>query len=297
MAGHPSPDLPGIDDPYFIFDDPAGGIGSSPPGSTPPPGPGGGPGNFFGGRAQSLMAPVPGGYSPYGYRRSRLRPFGSPRMASPTMGQQGGYGPQGGQFGGFQSPGGAGIGAFSPGGSYASQAQPGGRNPALPAFDPNNPFAGSYPNQLQTTEDIMGYLLRQYAQGGGFDPMGDPRITARLRERAIGDTNAQQHAARVGLIGRSDVDPSTFGFQSLMGDLNSQGNVARMTGDAELQQALAMQQFYQNLFGQSALGTQNAQAAREQAAHQGRIQRGLQGGGFDWGGFAGGAGKLAGAFF
>jgi hypothetical protein len=142
-------------------------------------------------------------------------------------------------------------------------------NPAAqPGFDPNNPFAGTYTRPLNTSEDIMGYLLRQGAQGGMFGQQGDPRITAMLRSQALQDATAQGRANRLGLLGRSSVDPSTFGFQSLMSDLNTQGQTANAMNQATLQQALAAQDWYRNLFGGSAMGTQGYQNQRELAAQQ-----------------------------
>lgn len=152
-----------------------------------------------------------------------------------------------------------------------SQSQA-GQTSAIP-FDPNNPFAGQAPKgQLQTGEEIMGYLLRQAAQGGMFGQQGDPRITAMLRSQALQDATAQGRSNRLGLLGRSSVDPSTFGFQSLMSDLNTQGQTANAMNQATLQQALAAQDWYRQMFGGAAGRGQQASidAALQWAAAQQR---------------------------
>lgn len=196
-------------------------------------------------------------------------------MFGPEVAQLGERGPEavvplsGGQaspYGQPQVP--QGFGGVFGGMARAQQQRQQTMNPTGPGFDPNNPFAGSYNRPLNTTEDIMGYLLRQNAQGGGFGAQGDPRITQMLRSQALQDATAQGRSARLGLLGRSSVDPSTFGYQSLMSDLNSQGQVANAMNQAQLQQALSAQDWYRNLFSGSAMGTQGFQNQGLLAAQQ-----------------------------
>lgn len=173
------------------------------------------------------------------------------------------------------------------------QVQSGAGGTPQASFDPNNPFAGSYTRPLNTSEDIMGYLLRQGAQGGMFGQQGDPRITAMLRQQAIADAGAQGRSARLGLLGRSDVDPSTYGFQNLMSGLQGQGQVANAVNQAQLQQSLGAQDWYRNLFSGSAGNTQNYQNQRNLAQQQAgfRPPKNLLGD------IAGSAGTAAGALF
>lgn len=139
-----------------------------------------------------------------------------------------------------------------------------------------------------TPSDITSALLNWQGRGMSLGPFGsDPRITAMLRSQAIQDAAAQGRSTRLGLLGNASVDPSTFGFQSLMSDLQGQGQVAGAVNASTLQQQLLEQEFIRKLLTQ-----QSAQDAAIQAAREGRPPQPV----FDWGGALAGAGALASAF-
>lgn len=236
-------------------------------------------------------SPPPSGLTPEALQMLMARPDTSSAMiprfqyggvvTKPTVGLLGEAGPEAvvPLSGGTASP--FGTQSAPPPSPYFNRVRslmPQGGQPSAPPtpFDPNNPFAGQAPKgQLQTGEEMMGYLLRQAAQGGMFGQQGDPRITAMLRSQALQDATAQGRANRLGLLGRSSVDPSTFGFQSLMSDLNTQGQTANAMNQATLQQALAAQDWYRQMFGGAAGRGQQASidlarqwAAAQQAAGQ-----------------------------
>lgn len=123
------------------------------------------------------------------------------------------------------------------------------------------------------------------AQQAGFFGANPPQgILDSIRQRIIADNAAQARSARLGLMGNASIDPSTFGFQALMSDLQGQQNLQHGLSSADL--ALRQQQldFLQKLLMQQAgFGAQQV------------LQREQPGQGFDWGGLAGGAGTLIGA--
>jgi hypothetical protein len=231
------------------------------------------------------------------------------------QGQAAGGGMQGmGAFQGPPQPGG-GIPAFANGGIVTRPTlgllgeagpeavvplggrgmQPFGASPGMNPNDPSNWLGGgangtsgvgqggigrmSLAQVFGGANGIQTSLLARHNQGLGLGPWGaDPRITEMLRAQAIQDAHAQSRSARLGLMGRSDVDPSTYGFQALMSDLQGQGQVANAVNQSTLQQQMSQQEFIRRLLSQA-----SAQEAAVRAAKAGKS-------GFDWGGLAKGVG-------
>jgi hypothetical protein len=141
-----------------------------------------------------------------------------------------------------------------------------------------SPGAGSGPGLINSW-DIISSLLRKAFEGGQFDPATQ---MANIRSQAISDAGAGQRAAQLQLAGRSNVDPSTFGFQNLMSQLQGQSDISQSLSHAQTQMQQQQQQrlydilgkYYQGQLGQY-LGNNNS-------------------GGFDWGGLLQGLGGLLG---
>lgn len=152
--------------------------------------------------------------------------------------------------------------------------------------DPNNPWAGS----SKGWEAIIGRMLGEAGGQGMFGQQGDPRITAMLRQQAIEDAGAQGRQMRLALQSRTDIDPSTYGFQALMSGLQGQDQVSKAMNQAQLQQSLSAQQWYRNMMAQLLQSQMGGQFGVAQA-YAGRPPEQ----GFDWGSLLGGAGQLIGA--
>lgn len=250
-------------DPMEVFDGaPQGAYGGSagPVGTTQPQG-GGGPSVSAG-----LTAP-----DEYGIRRqSRNRFLGWPGMGSPVMGPSP-NGMMGMGMGGvrpemvammaqmFRQAMGQGMPHFAQGG-IVTQPTVGLLGEAGPeAVVPLGPGSNLYGQALQGLKQqgvpqagagsarARAYgFLNSYGNVAG----PDPGITAMLRQQAIQDAQAQARSARLGLMGQTTVDPSTYGYQSLMSDLQGQKQVADSVNQAQLQQSLAFQQFIRSLLEQ-----------------------------------------------
>lgn len=144
-------------------------------------------------------------------------------------------------------------------------------------------------------DSLLNEMLRGRLNSGGVFGMGGQNpLLMQLRQMMMRDAGAQQRSARLGLMGRSDVDPSTFGFQSLMSDLGGQGRTSDAMSRAQMGLQQQQLQNYWGMLGQR--GGQDFQA------WQGELDRDLQKWlaqqqqpGFDWGGLASGLGSLAGA--
>lgn len=265
----------------FVMDGggPMGGTGGGGGGGFPSPfiptfGQGGGAQGFFGGGGEGSV----GGFWP----RRRLRP-GSGRMAF----QGGAQGPPGGVQGGSRMAGPMSGRPAGPGGlmQWAQQqgaAQGGGASPGpfeAGALGPigalmQNAFLGGDPNY-----------------GGAFSLNPPSAIMAAMRGRMVDDAGAQQRAARLGLQARGDADPSTYGFQALMSDLQGQRNVAQGMNQADLSLRQQQLENYWRLLSQLLGG----QISVEQTERSGRWGAANQPS--PWGQVAQGAGGLAGAFF
>lgn len=264
-------------------------------------GPGGGGGSGvpnpfiqgFGGQAQGWGGfGAQSSFAPGAMRRRRLMggrsgtmaPFGAgqTRMDGNSAGMQS-AGPQAGGFLGG-APGGAGI---------LQWLQQGG----------GMPQAGGAGNP-QNAHDLVGRIIgNAYAGGdGAFGMNPPPGILAAIRGQAVQDAGAREQAARRGLQTRGDTDPSTYGFQALMSQLQGQDQTARTMSQADLAMRQQQLQFLQSLLGQymgnnTALEGQNRQsrAAWESSGGRSGLGQAAQMGGALFGGggwpFGGGAGR------
>jgi hypothetical protein len=249
-----------------------GGGGAGFPGGAIPPGPSG---NFLGGRAPSAASPtLPTGYGEYGYRRNRLRPFG---MGQPMMEGMGGMG--------GKAPWGPGPGAqIAPG-------KPWGQSQTPPGWSLFGGGPGGSPQTWNPAWGIAGLL--QHAAGGGDPSFGGAfglnppeAIMSGVRSRAISDAGARERSDRLRLAGRSDVDPSTYGFQSLMSGLQSGSDISRSLGAADLGLRQGQLENYWRML-MALLGEGGTSDRAQLQANSG--------GGFDWGGLARGAGQIGGS--
>lgn len=156
------------------------------------------------------------------------------------------------------------------GGAVAPQAPPSAPAP----FDPST-------EQFNSVFDIINNLITHGVRGdvpgygGVFGLNPPPEIMNAIRTQAVGDANAQQRAARLGLQSRGDIDPSTYGFQSLMSDLQGQRGTAQALNQANLGLRQGQLDNYWRLLN-SLLGAQ-------QGLEQTNIGARSQERGFDWG--------------
>jgi len=143
----------------------------------------------------------------------------------------------------------------------------------------------------------IGALLQQAFMGGdpnygGAFSLNPPQaIMGGIRQQAVADAGARERAARLGLQSRGDADPSTYGFQALMSQLQGQDQTARTMGQADLGLRQQQLQNYWQLLSQLLSG----QLGVDQTERQGRWNRASQPG--PWGQIAQGAGTLAGSLF
>lgn len=135
-----------------------------------------------------------------------------------------------------------GGGLMSPGGRTAA---PGGGNP--PRIGPGQfaPPQGQNDWVMQggpwaTIQELLKYGFLgpgssgQEGFGGVFGVNPPSEIMGGVRQRAIQDAGAQERAARLGLQSRGDIDPSTYGFQTLQSQLQGQQGTQRALGEADL---------------------------------------------------------------
>lgn len=158
-----------------------------------------------------------------------------------------------------------------------------GLNPRVPAAPqqpgPQAPF-DPRTEQFNSVFDIINNLITHGVRGdmpgygGVFGINPPPEIMNALRSDMIGDANANQRAARLGLQSRGDADPSTYGFQSLMSDLQGQRGVS----DAMNRANLGLRQGQLDNYWRLLLGMLGETGANERA----NMQR-PQDPGFDWG--------------
>jgi hypothetical protein len=182
-------------------------------------------------------------------------------------GQQSGYGqPQQAQSSAFQSP--------QQQGGWMTQVRP------------QAPQPGQQPAQAPYGYGAIPWLLKGGADAGAYGPNPPQAIMEAVRQRLIADSAAQGRSARLGLAGRSDVDPSTYGFQALMSDLQGQQNVSRGMNDADLQLRMKQMEFLQRLLFGEQQGGWGQVLGRENRAQEG----------FDWMGTLQGLGSLAGGY-
>jgi hypothetical protein len=116
--------------------------------------------------------------------------------------------------------------------------------------------------------DIINALLTHGTLGdapgyGGVFGINPPQgIMDAVRQRAISDAGASQRAGQLSIAGRSDVDPSTYGFQSLMSQLQGGSDVSRALGQADLGLRQQQLQNYWNLLN-AQLGAHTSQLNTE----------------------------------
>lgn len=293
-AGDPDFDYPGS--PFQISEGMGGGPGY---GGGPLP-PGGSAGPFgLSGRALALATTLPGGYGGV-YQRNRLRPFGMTPISGgggvggyqPIPGSGGGGVPGSGggmspSTGGFRPgvtlPGGgwAPVGGYTPGGGtmpIPGSSGGGGRPGATPGAGPVHPVNPGLINSW----DIISELLKGAFSSGMLDPNSPQRMGA-IRSRAISDAGANERAARLSLAGRSDVDPSTYGFQSLMSQLKGGSDISQALSRAQLGMQEQDINRLMNLLGQYYSGQVGIFTGQNNS-----------GGGFPWGTVLSGLGTLLG---
>ena len=229
-----------------------------------------------GGMGGRTAMPMPGGWQP---------PSGIPRFQyggvvnRPTLGILGEAGPEavvplggGSPFGQQQAaPMSGGGGGLPRGGMGAWQG----------LMDEMAAQRGSPEGGVSYNWGALNNAIVQANRAGMFGTEPPAAMMNALREQGIADAGAQARSARLGLAGRSDVDPSTYGFQSLMSDLQGQGQVAQNMSRANLAARMQQMQFLQRLLSQAIGGQQGLQMAE------------LSQPGFDWGGLMGGAGQTA----
>jgi hypothetical protein len=122
--------------------------------------------------------------------------------------------------------------------------------------------------------------------GGAFSLNGSSAVREGMRGQMIQDAGARERAARLGLQARGDMDPSTYGFQSLMSQLGGQDQTARGMNAADLgMKQQQMQQYWQML--SQLLG---GQFGSDQTERQGRWNAANQPSG--WGQALGGLGSI-----
>jgi len=260
MAGINSPeDFPGIP-PMAFWDGPGGG------GNFAPGGGGGGGGflppgsNFVNGIGAGPNAVPQSPWSPTGIRR---------RMgAAPTKGYGTPASPWQGPFG-----------------NPIPQAPGPGQGPAQPGpFNPQN-------EQFGSVIDILNNLITHGVRGdmpgyGGAFSLNPPQgILDSARQQQVSDAGAQERAARLGLRSNPNTDPSTYGFQSLISQLQGQSNTSRNMAQADMGLRQQQLQNYWNLLSTLYGGHQGA---LNTIASQPQQQSG-------WGQFLGGIGNAVGA--
>lgn len=125
------------------------------------------------------------------------------------------------------------------------------------------------PNMQGTSNaGAIPWFLGAGQQAGAFGPHPPQAIMDATRQRIIADNAAQARSARLGLMGRTDVDPSTYGFQALMSDLQGQRNLQQGLSEADLKLRQQQMEFLQKLlFGEQ--GFQQASALQRSAPREG----------------------------
>lgn len=135
----------------------------------------------------------------------------------------------------------------------------------------------------------MAFLGRNPNFGGAFSLNPPQAIMDATRQQMISDAGARERANRLNLVGRSSVDPSTLGFQSLMSQIAGQSELSRGLGAADLGLRQQQLQNYWDLFNRLIAG----QLGVDLTERQGRWQDAAAGSGL--GQFLGGLGSLGGA--
>jgi hypothetical protein len=170
--------------------------------------------------------------------------------AQPLGAQGGGMAiPQGRPFGGSGSR----LAGFK---DQQAQPQQGGM------FNPNGSPNGNY-------------FFGQAGQAGVFDPFGSPQLLDMLRQSGLSDMGARLNSNRLNVQLHGN-DPYLQAYGSLMGNMGGQSDVFRSLQQAQLQQALQQQQFWQSIFGQGYGGAiqENLQKMQNDSAAKERKQSG-----------------------
>jgi hypothetical protein len=188
-----------------------------------------------------------------------------PWQSAQPLGQQGGMAAQQGGRGimgqALQNPWG-----------FMGQAQQGGGGWNQNSGTPYNPMS----------------ILGQAGNAGTFDPFGSPQLLEMLRQSGLSDMGARLNSNRLNVQLHGN-DPYLQAYGSLMGNMGGQSDVFRALQQAQLQQALQSQEFWQGIYGQAqSLGVQqdiakgerdSAAKARKQSGRNALISAGGQLGG------------------
>lgn len=143
---------------------------------------------------------------------------------------------------------------------------PGSPRGNRPGANPDNPdwWSGKF-GPIQHVNDIIAALILQAGSGGAFGLEPPAALMKSIRGRAVRDAGAQERAARLGLQSRGDTDPSTYGFQSLLSQVQGQRSVADQLGNADVALRAQQLQFLQDLLKQyygGETGIRGAEASR-----------------------------------
>lgn len=127
---------------------------------------------------------------------------------------------------------------------------------------------------------MIPWILGGANQAGFFGAEPPQSILDAVRQQSIADSQAQARSARLGLMGNASVDPSTYGFQALMSDLQGQQNTAKAVNDANLALRMKQMDFLQKLFA-GELGFQQQMGLQREAPKPGN-SIGVGPVGFSW---------------
>lgn len=215
---------------------------------------------FPGGQSGMFSQAFQGGMHPamQGFLQSLAGQWGGGQAGVPQGGRQAVPGASSGQSGPSAT---WGLGFTSPPPQGWSNGQPGQGQAGVNGWTPNtggNSYAGRLdPNDpwgwyTQDTNANAGGQFHQQlgmaGQAGVFDPMGSTPLVNMLQQQyqnQMGGMNRQAlDAARNNLT-----DPSTYGFASLMSQLQGQGRMADAMSQARLQSAMQNQDWLRNTWG------------------------------------------------
>lgn len=295
MAAGGYPFEPGGPGAFDIWDGPGGGGGG---GGISGPQLGSAAG-FVGGMAPGFRFGAPGGFAPPMRRLGMRPPYSAlgPSQPQPSYGMQNGSGGYGTQQAGGMPMGVQGQGGASPMGSNNGMQWLTSIFPSLASHlpqsqqsapgwnvsnDTSSPDWWAPGHDLGSISNIMQGLIRNAGAGGAFGMNPPQGIMDAMRQRAMSDYGAQQQQSRLALQANQGIDPSTYGFNSLMSQYQGQKGVQDQLGQGDLALRQQQLQFLQQLMGQG-LGFQ-------QGKEVATINRPRQG--TDWGGIIGGIGNL-----